>query len=402
MPVSGRAYDVLLHLIENRDRVVTKDELLKAVWPRTFVEENNLNQAVSTLRRALSDSREAPRLILTVAGRGYRFIGDAQPESAAAAARTVESGAPPKSVAVLPFQPLGGSSGDQALELGMADSLINRLSALPGVAVAPLSSVRRFASGDMSPLKAGEELNVSSVVEGHIQVRDGRVHLNVRLLQVADGTAAWTGAFDERMDDFFTIQNALAGQLARALAVHLTDDARRQLSRRHTDDVEAWQLYVNGQYHWSQRNPEGLRRAIEYFEAAEASDPQFALPVAGLSIAWSVLGVFNVPPPRRSLSEGADRRGTCHCARPSARRGTRGPWPRAGAVRPGLAGRRAALSSRAEPQTNLRAGNDVARQRLLVPRPAWRSTARRTARAVAGTHVVRVRVECRHDPLLPA
>ena len=297
LPVSGRAYDVLLHLLENRDRVVTKDELLKAVWPRTFVEENNLNQAVSTLRRALGDSREAPRLILTVAGRGYRFIGDAQPESAAAAARTGESTAPPRSVAVLPFQPLGGSSGDQALELGMADTLINRLSALPGVAVAPLSSVRRFAGSDISPLKAGEELNVSAVVEGHVQVRDGRVHLNVRLLQVADGTAAWTGAFDERIDDFFTVQNVLAGQLARALAVHLTDDARRLLSLWHTDDVEAWQLYLQGQYHWSQRNPEGLRRAIEFYEAAEARDPQFALPVAGLSVAWSVLGVFNVLPP---------------------------------------------------------------------------------------------------------
>ena len=297
LPVAGRAYDVLLYLIEHHERDVTKEELLKAVWPRTIVEENNLNQAVSALRRALGDSRGAPRLILTVAGRGYRFVGDVQPESAARAARAGESAAPAKSVAVLPFQPLGGSSGDQALELGMADTLINRLSALPGVVVAPLSSVRRFAGSEISPLKAGEELNVSSVVEGHVQIRDGRVHLNVRLLQVTDGAAAWTGAFDERIDDFFTLQNALAGQLARALAVHLTDDARRQLARRHTDDVEAWQLYVNGQYHWSQRNPEGLRRAIEYYEAAEARDPHFALPVAGLSDAWAVLGVFELRPP---------------------------------------------------------------------------------------------------------
>jgi DNA-binding winged helix-turn-helix (wHTH) protein len=126
LPVAGRAYDVLLHLIEHRERVVTKDELLKAVWPRTFVEENNLNQAVSTLRRALGDSREAPRLILTVAGRGYRFIGHAQTESEGGSTRTGESAVAPKSVAVLPFQPLGGSSGDQALELGMADTLINR------------------------------------------------------------------------------------------------------------------------------------------------------------------------------------------------------------------------------------------------------------------------------------
>jgi len=183
LPVSGRAYDVMLYLVENRDRVVTKDELLKAVWPRTFVEENNLNQAVSSLRRALGDSREAPRLILTVAGRGYRFIGDAQPETAGAAVRATEPAVPPKSVAVLPFLPLVGASGDQALELGMADTLINRLSALPGVAVSPLSSVRRFAGIEVSPISAGEELNVSSIVEGHIQVRDGRVHVNARLLQ---------------------------------------------------------------------------------------------------------------------------------------------------------------------------------------------------------------------------
>jgi DNA-binding winged helix-turn-helix (wHTH) protein/Flp pilus assembly protein TadD len=297
LPVSGRAYDVLLYLVENRDRVVTKDELLKAVWPRTFVEENNLNQAVSSLRRALGDSREAPRLILTVAGRGYRFIGDAQPEIAGAAVRATEPAVPPKSVAVLPFLPLVGASGDQALELGMADTLINRLSALPGVAVSPLSSVRRFAGIEVSPISAGEELNVSSIVEGHIQVRDGRVHVNARLLQVADGTAAWSGSFDERIGDFFAVQNALAGQLASALAVHLTDDARRQLSRRHTNDVEAWQLYINGQYQFSQRNPDGLRRAIEFYEAAEARDPQFALPVAGLADAWAVLGVFLVLPP---------------------------------------------------------------------------------------------------------
>ena len=76
VPLSGRAYDVLAHLVENRDRVVGKDELIKAVWPHSIVEENNLNQAISVVRRALGDSRDSPRFIVTVAGRGYRFIGD--------------------------------------------------------------------------------------------------------------------------------------------------------------------------------------------------------------------------------------------------------------------------------------------------------------------------------------
>ena len=76
IPLSGRAYDVLAYLVENRDRVVSKDELIKAVWPHSIVEDNNLNQAISTVRRALGDSRDTPRFIVTVAGRGYQFIGD--------------------------------------------------------------------------------------------------------------------------------------------------------------------------------------------------------------------------------------------------------------------------------------------------------------------------------------
>jgi len=85
IPLSGRAYDVLAYLVEKRERVVGKDELIKAVWPQSIVEDNNLNQAISTVRRALGDSRDTPRFIVTVAGRGYQFIGDVVPLGEAAA-----------------------------------------------------------------------------------------------------------------------------------------------------------------------------------------------------------------------------------------------------------------------------------------------------------------------------
>ncbi len=85
IPLAGRAYDVLAYLVENRDRVVGKDELIKAVWPNSIVEDNNLNQAISTVRRALGDSRDTPRFIVTVAGRGYQFIGDVIPLAEATA-----------------------------------------------------------------------------------------------------------------------------------------------------------------------------------------------------------------------------------------------------------------------------------------------------------------------------
>ena len=196
--LSARAYDVLIYLLENRDRVVSKNELMKAVWPRSVVEENNLNQAVTILRRALGDRRDSPQFVRTIAGRGYRFVGEVSEESTEANAEeppavptsplampspltaepvatpdaprrrlllglgaavvaaggvawllrsrgTQEATGPLRSLAVLPFRPLVEGSADPALEIGMADTLITRLSAIPGLVVRPLSSVRAYA-----------------------------------------------------------------------------------------------------------------------------------------------------------------------------------------------------------------------------------------------------------------
>ena len=173
IPLSGRAYDVLVYLVEHRERVVGKEELFQAVWPRTIVEDNNLNQAISAVRRALGDSRDEPRFIVTVAGRGYRFVGDVSPlaeraaearEAAvapgpdtptprrailagvaiAAAVAAVEGGLwwnhaqrsrLPRSIAVLPFRPLLPDASNPAMELGVTELLANRLSRLPGIVV---------------------------------------------------------------------------------------------------------------------------------------------------------------------------------------------------------------------------------------------------------------------------
>lgn len=356
LAISSRAYEALLYLIENRTRLVTKDELLKAVWPRAIVEENNLNQAISVLRRTLGDTREAPQVIVTVAGRGYRFVAEvqveteegplpappappaasaaapAEPAAALIAAETPPSQAPsparrralvglvgaavavaagglwwarrnpgatrlPQSIAVLPFKPLVARAGDEALELGIAETLINRLSGLPGVAVTPLSSVRHFAGADQDPLAAGRALEVAAVIEGHVQFEADRVRLTARLLDVRDGSALWTGSFDERSNDFFAVQDSLARQVVDALSVDLSADARRRLTRHYTEDVEAWQLYLNGRYHWESKTEDGLRKAIQYYEAAERRDPRFALPAAGLADVWAVFGVWGVLPP---------------------------------------------------------------------------------------------------------
>ena len=359
LPLSGRAFEVLAHLLANRDRMVPKRELLEAVWPHMVVEENNLTQAISNLRRVLGDSREAPQFIATVAGRGYQFVGDARPMSVAAAAgpaveppgpaasppepelasrpgheAAANSSSPaspsvsrrglllgagalaaaalagggwrwrrggrtqlPASIAVLPFKPLLAESRNEAIEIGIAELLINRLSVLPGVVVTPLSSVRRYSEVDRDPLQAGRELDVAAVVEGTVQVLQDQVRLTARLLDVASGRSIWAGDFTENFGDFFVLQDALVTQLVAALAVEVPAEVRARLVAHTTTDTKAWQLYANGRYQLERREPEAFTRAMRYFEAAIERDSRFSLAMTGLSEAWALSGTFAVVPP---------------------------------------------------------------------------------------------------------
>jgi len=354
LPLSARAYDVLAYLVEHRARMVGKDELLRAVWSRVVVEENNLNQAIYNIRKLLGDSRETPRFIVTVAGRGYQFIaetradpgdaattltplpapataidaptpplpspetrGPAQPQprsrrwllAAGGAALAGAAGAAlwlhgprqrqglPATIAVLPFKPLLEPDADAAIELGITETLINRLSELPGIIVSPLSSVRRFAGAGVDPLQAGRTLRVAAVLEGHVQLDEDRLRLTARLVDVRDGRSLWAGRFNEPLGDFFAVQESLANQVVVALSVELSDEQRNRLARRDTADPEAWQLYLNGRYHWNRKSEQGLLRSIEFYEAAVQRDPTFALPHAGLADAFAVLGVYDLRPP---------------------------------------------------------------------------------------------------------
>jgi TolB-like protein/Flp pilus assembly protein TadD len=204
----------------------------------------------------------------------------------------------PHSLAVLPFRPLTGDGGDPAIEIGISDLLINRLSTLPDLAVAPLSSVLPFV-GDRpeDPRTAGRSLEVEAVLDGSVQIRDQRIRLTARLTDTRSGRTLWADDFTERLDDFFAVQDSLASQLAEALMPHLPADARRRALRRESADVEAWQLYAQGSYLRANPSEAALRRAIEFFSAAVERDPTFTLALAGLSEAHSLTAAFDFEPP---------------------------------------------------------------------------------------------------------
>ena len=322
--ITGRVFDLLLYLVENAERVVPKSELMDAVWKDVVVEENNLTQTISTLRKTLGDTPDEPRFVVTVPGRGYRFIAPLTPENAGvpaplppalkrphrsgrfvfvslalialaacvwiyASSRT--AGTEIKAIAVLPFRPLLPEPRDAALELGMADTLILRLSNGRDVVVRPLSSVRRYAGIEQDARAAGRELGVDAVLDGSINRSGDSVRVTARLIRVADGASLWGGQFDERWSGVFSVQDSIAAQVAAALDLRLTNTQRLRLTRRDTTDEEAYRLYLLGRLHWSHLVPPEIYQSIDYFRQALARDPNYALAYAGLAESYRALAI---------------------------------------------------------------------------------------------------------------
>lgn len=333
-----KAFDMLLLLVERRDVVLTKDELLRELWPDTFVDEANLSQNIYVLRKALGQEG-SEGYIRTVPKRGYQFVAYVRETNAAAEPPTVarddtrspetvprarflsaavrrslpfvaaglmlcalasfgyfrvvrERPTPqtaPRSIAVLPFKRLSAQAGDEYLGVGLCDVLVTQLSRLQHLVVRPTSAVMKYDAPGTDTVAAGRELHTEAVLEGSLQ-RDGdRLRLTVRLIKVGDGVTIWAQTFDERFDDLFKVQDAIASDVVRELAVALGQDDREVLARRYTRNTDAYQLYLKGRYFWEKRTEASTRKSIEYFEQAVSLDPKYALAYSGLADAYWTL-----------------------------------------------------------------------------------------------------------------
>lgn len=333
VPVTAKVFDTLLYFVEHPGELLDKDRLLREIWPGVVVEENSLTQNVSALRQALGEAPGSNRYILTVPRRGYRFVAEVAPGAAPAAQSNAGPGissAPrrtilyvalaavlaivayllstrmpgrpassaPQTLAVLPFKPLVAEGRDESLELGMTDSLIVKLSAMEGVVIHPLSSVRRFAATDQDPLAAGRALGAQAVLDGLLQLRDGKLRVSARLLDVSTGQQLWAGSFDEPFTTIFGVQDAITARVSEALRAPLSKRISGNVAQRATADSEAYLLYANGRLAWSRLTEPSLLQAISYFERAIERDPRYALAHSGLSDSYAMLGVFGMRAPR--------------------------------------------------------------------------------------------------------
>jgi DNA-binding winged helix-turn-helix (wHTH) protein/TolB-like protein/tetratricopeptide (TPR) repeat protein len=342
VPILPKAFDTLLVLLRNSGHLVPKEDLLKAVWPESFVEEGNLTQNISLIRKALEGGDEGRRYIETVPRCGYRFAAEVitvSGEEGAAApleevteqsrptspppavaqrrprgrlrgasrggkfyvlgavmlllavsaillltrGRNTDPGGRPKSLAVLPFKVIGGNGTDEFDGLGMANTLALKLGGLQGPTVLPASSVFKYAGRDVDAREVGRELGVDAVLVGAIQRADDRMRVTAQLVRVRDGRVIWSSTFDTLYGEIFAVQDSISERVAEAVTPRLTDGERRRLAKQPTRNTEAYQAYMTGLYFWSKRSKEGIAKAINYFQQAIAKDPDYAPAYAGLS-----------------------------------------------------------------------------------------------------------------------
>lgn len=351
VPLTPKAVELLLVLIQNKGRILSKDELLEAVWDNSFVEEANLSQTIFVLRKTLGENTKEPRFILTAPNRGYQFIASVRQvgtedeifeesflsdtqQSETEKQETKDQGqktnliwlaaaplvlllafgvywfypsAKPatvseiKTIAVLPFEDLSAEQTETYLGVSLADALVNKFGGLKQISVRPTRTVLKYADSREDAQKIGRELQVDAVLDGRIQRIGDRIRLSVQLVRTADNATIWTENFDDKFSSFFAVQDSISQKVMQSLAVQMDESERRRFERRGTENAEAYQAYLRGRFFWNKRTIENLLKSIGHFEQAIEKDPNFALAHTGLADCYQLLAEYGAATPHEAF-----------------------------------------------------------------------------------------------------
>ena len=353
VPLTPKVFDILLTLVENSGQVVAKDDLMKRVWPSTYVEEGNLTQNISLLRKALGETPGGAQFIETVPRRGYRFVAETsetwdgapltapepvsvQDDSALARAsnpvvsipaasngsawlkRTPafamvaglvvvalvgliyfttwgRSGDPEPigSIAVLPFVDESSDPDAQYINDKIAESLINSLSKLPQLRVVPRSVVAGYKGREIDPRKVGQELNVRAVVTGRMRRHGDIISIQADLIDLENVAQLWGQHYDHKLSDVLLVQDDISRDIFENLRLKLNVEEKKQL--------EAYGLYLKARNAWNKRTGDQLLQAIEYFNQAIKIDPNYGAAYAGLADCYNMLVVYGRLEPKEGF-----------------------------------------------------------------------------------------------------
>ncbi len=350
--LTPKAFETLLVLVQQRGKTIEKDELLKTVWAGTIVEENNLNQSITALRKSLGDSRLESQYIATIPGVGYRFVADVkevqeeepagvepggvelQPSAEPApiktdrrpmfryallllvplvlavvgyAVLTRKKSPPPgpavSSIMVLPLDNLSGDPNEEYFADGVTDALIGDLAKLSGLQVISRTSSMHYKGTKKSLPEIAREIKVDAIVEGTVQRSGDRVVIRAQLIHAATDRHLWVQVYERPMRDVLDVQSEIAQTIARQIQIQMTPADQARLTTRHPVTPKAFDDYLQGRFlYWNRRTEENLYKAIAHFQDAIQEDPNYALAHVGLADCYNALGVVQIGalPPREA------------------------------------------------------------------------------------------------------
>jgi TolB-like protein len=285
MPVGRRAVAVLRALLERPGAPVSKDALMQAAWPGLTVEEGNLTVQIAALRRVLAVAPGADRWIETLPRRGYRFVGSVTASNGSVISTQARAGpAPPlsdkPSVAVLPFQNMSEAPDQEYFADGMVEEIITALARIRRLFVMARNSTFTYKGRAVDVRQVGKELGVLYVLEGSVRRVGTRVRITAQLLDATSGAHIWADHFDGTMEDVFELQDNVASAVAGVIEPTLEREEYRRSVRRPTDDLTAYDLYLQARFTRLSASREGTMRALELVERALERDPNYGSALA--------------------------------------------------------------------------------------------------------------------------
>jgi TolB-like protein len=288
--IGPQVFDLLAFLVQNRERVVSKNDLLDTVWGGRIVSESTLTSHINAVRKAIGDSGEEQRLIRTIARKGFRFVGDVReawpsPSIGSVRSEAAVSSAPSApglslpdgpSIAVLPFQNWSGDPEQDYFADGIVEDIITALSRMRWLFVIARNSSFTYKGRAVDVKQVGQALGVRYVLEGSVRKAANRVRITGQLIDATTGAHLWAERFDGALDDVFELQDRVAASVVGAIAPKLERAEIARAKRKPTGSLDAYDYYLRGMVHLYQGSREAIDLALPLFYQAIERDPDFA------------------------------------------------------------------------------------------------------------------------------
>ena len=320
IPVEPQVFDVLVYLIENRHRVVSKDDLIASVWGGRIVSESTLTSRINAVRKAVGDSGEKQDFVRTFARKGVRWVAPVDikgNETKAENARVnIPLAIPQKpSIAVLPFSNLSGDPDHDPFVDGVTEEIITALSRVRWFFVIARGSAFAYKSRDIDPHEIARELGVRYILMGSVRRAGDRIRVAAQLIDCSSRSNVWARSYDRALSDIFSVQDEITQTIVGGIEPELGRAERERARVKHRDSIDAWSIYQRGMFHLYRYTQNDLAQARKLFEDAIAVDPELGPAYSAIAEAYYYEVVYGfAKSPSRNREKAIELRAECRRA----------------------------------------------------------------------------------------